>query len=606
MSITHDIIADPTTGRFDSRNPLGRFIPVPAKIEELTFVSSTTTSITFSWAADANADTYNVYVDSESTPRMTGVTGTEATLGGLSSDSSFNIRVSGVNTAGEGPKSDPVTMTTEAFVEPEPGETVMSSSVEQYGITWYFDQEYEVGQYANGDWFVVGPVTITNITPESVERVADTSSGTRIVNGTDVDPISGVHGYDNYSNGEWGTPGGFSEERNVAPSFTGQPLSITKGSVVSSISLSDAEATSSNGRPALRDVAVLTVVSVVPPADSFRPAPYANIDKDMVYNISQLDYSILKSLSPPPNVDTISTCVNLINRLWVDHTNDTNNGSYRFVKATNNGQAYGAAQARENVRVLLRLHLNDTIAEKEPLMIAAVQRGIDTYGAIVGIDKYWGPDGGQSHGNKAFVVLAALALNDAGMKAVADGHGGTGSWDEDYRTSLHWWRWSDDTQLDYVIQEDIDRGNNVSHKDGCYPQESLGAPEWSTRMRWNRYGTGGGHSGMPGWAEPNATGARGEPPCNTWDHWTTNSYRWSSNARCGIALAMRLTDGAVDVWNYPAYFDYTDRYVNFTAAAEGTPPGQWSSYGIRTWCSEMWTLYRSLGGPEWKWTEGDY
>ena len=117
MSITHTLIADPTTGRFDSRNPLGRYIPLPAKIEGLTFVSRTTTSITFSWEADANADTYNVYVNIEPTPRMTGVTGTQTTLTGESPDSSFNIRVSGVNTAGEGPKSDPVTMTTEAAID---------------------------------------------------------------------------------------------------------------------------------------------------------------------------------------------------------------------------------------------------------------------------------------------------------------------------------------------------------------------------------------------------------------------------------------------------------------------------------------------------------
>lgn len=119
-------------------------------------------------------------------------------------------------------------------------------------------------------------------------------------------------------------------------------------------------------------------------------------------------------------------------------------------------------------------------------------------------------------------------------------------------------------------------------------------------MRWNRYGTGSGHSGLPGWAEPNGTG------CGVWDHWTTHAYRWSTNARVGIALAMHLTDGAVDAWNYPAYFDYVDRYVNFTAAEEGAPPGQWSSHQLRDWCSEMWTLYRGLGGPEWKWTDQDY
>ena len=40
-----------------------------------------------------------------------------------------------------------------------------ASSLSQYGITWTFDRDRQVGQYVNGDWWVVGPVTIVNITP---------------------------------------------------------------------------------------------------------------------------------------------------------------------------------------------------------------------------------------------------------------------------------------------------------------------------------------------------------------------------------------------------------------------------------------------------------
>jgi hypothetical protein len=112
MPLNHTIVTDPATGRFDSRNPFGRFEVLPAKITGLAFVSRTLTSITISWNADAVADTYNVYVNSTTTPYATGETGTSTTITGLSSDSSFQIRVSGVNSAGEGPLSDAVTMTT--------------------------------------------------------------------------------------------------------------------------------------------------------------------------------------------------------------------------------------------------------------------------------------------------------------------------------------------------------------------------------------------------------------------------------------------------------------------------------------------------------------
>ena len=43
---------------------------------------------------------------------------------------------------------------------------VMVSEVSQYGITWTFDQAYESGQYANGDYWVQGPVVITTVSPD--------------------------------------------------------------------------------------------------------------------------------------------------------------------------------------------------------------------------------------------------------------------------------------------------------------------------------------------------------------------------------------------------------------------------------------------------------
>jgi hypothetical protein len=38
-------------------------------------------------------------------------------------------------------------------------------SVTQYGITWKFDKSARIGQFINGDYYVVGPVTVIEITP---------------------------------------------------------------------------------------------------------------------------------------------------------------------------------------------------------------------------------------------------------------------------------------------------------------------------------------------------------------------------------------------------------------------------------------------------------
>ena len=45
-------------------------------------------------------------------------------------------------------------------------ESATTSCITQWGITWHFDKAYEYGQFANGDYWVLGPLTITRIEPD--------------------------------------------------------------------------------------------------------------------------------------------------------------------------------------------------------------------------------------------------------------------------------------------------------------------------------------------------------------------------------------------------------------------------------------------------------
>src|ERR1700733_11159330 len=56
---------------------------------------------------------------------------------------------------------NPTTFTTAAA----PGSTALQSSVTKDGITWTFSQPVPVGQFVTGDYYVIGPVTITTIDP---------------------------------------------------------------------------------------------------------------------------------------------------------------------------------------------------------------------------------------------------------------------------------------------------------------------------------------------------------------------------------------------------------------------------------------------------------
>jgi len=68
-----------------------------------------------------------------------------------------------------------------------------AENITQYNITWSFDKCYRVGQFVNGDWWVVGPVNITRISPDMEQIMADNLSNfTQMIpywiNGWDVNP----------------------------------------------------------------------------------------------------------------------------------------------------------------------------------------------------------------------------------------------------------------------------------------------------------------------------------------------------------------------------------------------------------------------------------
>lgn len=71
----------------------------------------------------------------------------------------------------------------------------------QFGITWYFDKAvttdgagdtYQYGTFANGDYWIVGPVVIERITPASIVSGDDT------LHGTMVNPVSASPTYQGF------------------------------------------------------------------------------------------------------------------------------------------------------------------------------------------------------------------------------------------------------------------------------------------------------------------------------------------------------------------------------------------------------------------------
>ncbi|MFJ3717221.1 chitinase [Streptomyces sp. NPDC090057] len=84
---------------------------VPSAPSGLTVSGTTSSSVSLSWSAVSGATGYNVYRNGT---KVTAVTGTSATISGLTASTSYSFQVTATNSAGESAKSGTVTATTAA------------------------------------------------------------------------------------------------------------------------------------------------------------------------------------------------------------------------------------------------------------------------------------------------------------------------------------------------------------------------------------------------------------------------------------------------------------------------------------------------------------
>gem|GEM_PF-507807 len=318
--------------------------------------------------------------------------------------------------------------------------------LQQFGITWRFDRNYSVGQFLTGDFWVVGPVTIVEFNPASVQ------SGTRIMNGSMVNPDPTVNaiGYDS-AVVDW-NPIPYQAALNIAynVSPSNPRVVAAHSSIVSVISIAE------TARPQLSQAAVLTVLPSAAPAGSFRPA-YCGTDKTVKFNKSTLDYSILQRLPAVSGTPSMQTVADYFAAPWLDHYAGWQGDYMHPVK---NMPHYGREMHTQISVGALMLHMNFTNEQKELLLWRFVQLGIDLNGIIAaGGRKVWSNDGGVAGGRKWPILFAGIVLGDAGMKAIGQKSGdylyspgyGPGKEPPDY---VHF---GEDDQTFYVSQADVNR-----------------------------------------------------------------------------------------------------------------------------------------------------
>jgi hypothetical protein len=378
------------------------------------------------------------------------------------------------------------------------GSSTTASSVSRHGITWFFDDDYPVGQFVNGDYYVIGPVTISSVSP----------SWDGTYDGSMINPVYDEdHGYDDR----------FSFESTLRVD-TNNLLLEPGESLVSVDSWRNGEsgAPSSNNtlgipRPAIKAAAVLTCLAVPPPAGSFRP-PYGGTDKSM-FNVSDLQPWLLPQLPKPSSTPSLATMESRFEGVWLDHTDKWQN---RYLHPEDSMPDYSRDLASEFNTGSLMLMCDFTDAQKETLMIRLVQIGIDMH-AIIESGATWGDGGGGiGSGRKWPVILAGILLDDAEMMEIG--------LDYPTITSL------EDCQTFYLTAGQV----------GDYPGVPIGDPVWGERHCYN--------SG----SDPGNTGYRTCCTANAWVGAVLSVHILTGETSIDVRA----------LWNHEPLFDYQDKYMD--------------------------------------------
>ncbi len=420
-----------------------------------------------------------------------------------------------------------------------------ATSVTRHGITWHFDAEYEIGQYANGDFYVVensrgGGVTITSTSPPY-----ELKEGTWHRNGSMINPVAGQNagqGFDS-STKSW------KADLNIGDNL---PLNVPSGSsFVTATSKS-----SKNRRPQLPDFAVLTIVESAPQKDSFRP-PYAGTDKTIRGNAANLDYSILRTLKKPNrglNVPNISKVEDYFERTWYELQTQW---VAQHLHPSNNMPSYGRDMAKQLELGIFCLLLNFSEEKKKKLFVRLVQYGIDLFGAAKS-GGVWQNNGGHNHGRKIILILAAKALNDLEIL--------------EYGDAKKYLIFGEDQQTFYVNQRTIDITNGSKWK----PDQRNGvAIPYSTS-----------DIGLAEWGIQHRTFPNGDNKA-----WSAIYRTVVGGSQIGLILAARIMEFE-DEWNHPPIFDYFDRYWEIEKDKETGGTNR-----ISKLAADMWHEYRYIKVP---------
>ena len=470
---------------------------------------------------------------------------------------------------------------------PELEDLPLKGSVSQYGITWTFEKPARVGQFINGDWYVVGPATVVALDPrplygdeipkhqlDHMDRERRVEQ--RVRNGFMLNPPAEMKvAYD-------------SGVRNwFDPSLIRKlPVAMKPGdSLVATISmpknlvlhaqLRNKIQRGEGDRSPIRTAAVLTCVGDPQPADAFRPA---FCDRQaMIYRSRSLKRELLPNVAATQSVPkSLDLFIRFSQRPWVGTC------FFGFEGPVENMPQYGLEYGRSAGICAMLLCTDYKPEQKEPLLVNYVQIGIDLGGMIRSGHPGWTGWGGHGSGRKLPIVFAGLLLGDEQLANINQSFPKV-SFGEDEQTAYgDCWTGA---KVVFAGHSGIDAATGVgrSRGSGWGPYEHLPPSQWKEGQN------------------------------------TSEAYRrcCSSGGWVAQALALRFLH-AEEAWGHDAFFDYVDRWMYEDESAivkaikEATGKDhsrEWSRHGWawqekEAFVKEMWTKHRpTLQAPTDGWKQ---
>lgn len=467
---------------------------------------------------------------------------------------------------------------------PKLDELPLKDSLSQYGITWTFGKPARAGQFVNGDWYVVGPVTVVTIDPaprygkevadEELDAREKVAVEQRCRNGSMLNlparqEVAWDSGILNY----------YHPEHRAR-----LPIALKPGdSLASSISLHQGEKVTYPYHPGtvrgegdnspVKTVAVLTCVNNPLPPDAFRPA-YCGHDPNS-YLARDLKRELLPLFGQPTGTPDPVRFAENFQRPWCD----TGFFSFDVPQQSMPNYAQWYAQGPANA-ILLACCQGIRPEEKERLLINVIQIGIDHYALVRQGHPGWVAHGGHGSGRKFPIVFAGAMLGDPEMANI-NRSCPRAAFGEDEQTAYgECWTGA---KVVFTGHSGIDERTGIG-RDFVRAGNPWGPYEHLTPDKW-----------VP-------------------EEFRSEAYRRANTSTCFVAQALVLRSMDLEkAWGHDAFFDYVDRWMleddkpfRIEIAKYCRPPYRkdyyldeskdWfhESYADQPWVKELWNKYRPL------------